>query len=772
MINLFKFQREAADAIVDRFEEYNTDPLTVNRHKNVPFYQILSSITGSGKTVILASSVESIHSRLPLSPIVLWISKGKVVVEQTLENLKNGKYAPLVSSYDVKPLLDCNNTDIENIDKGLLLIATVGKFNQKDKGEGDRKVFSVDLDSAETSLWETIKSRRETRGYRRPLIVVYDEGHNLSDQQSRLILDLEPDALIAASATAKHPQELSKIIERLKTDKSWSDSDLVVSVKSSDVVDAGLVKQMLEIGGFTTPMEDAIGQLVSDFRKVEKTATTLGISYQPKAIYVSKTNVLESGKLVQKDEVDRPFGERQARPILIWRYLVEQQNIDPDEIAVYCDLKFDNKRFPPPDKFHLFSNGDSDYQRFTDGNYRHIIFNLSLQEGWDDPECGFAYIDKDMGSASQITQIVGRVLRQPGSQHYQDISLNTAHFYVRTDEKGTFEEVLTEVQRKIALETPEIEIVVNRGASSTSTKVLEPVKKPKEVPIVNIRSSEALRAIQDIVSKMIDFRNGNETNIVGKGSRIRVLQSVGSDSEQRQDWVEVEHSNRVTARWIFTRELERTEPRAKDLVPLDDPKFDAKIEFNSNAAEQMRDTAHRIAQAYIEKSIIRVKTNDNPYEIQPVAIDPNNCERFTNATHAAYSGMNNFEKDFAKGIDRSKPKRIWCRNPSGGYKIPLLSGDVRNFFPDFLVWADKDIIAIDTKGDHLIQSEAGRKLLFIEKSDNISVWVRLVTQGEWNAQFQQKPASGGYTVWKLKEGKPYPIRCNSVQEAVDECLSL
>ena len=37
------------------------------------------------------------------------------------------------------------------------------------------------------------------------------------------------------------------------------------------------------------------------------------------------------------------------------------------------------------------------------GNFRHIIFNLSLQEGWDDPECCFAYIDKQIGSPDQVT---------------------------------------------------------------------------------------------------------------------------------------------------------------------------------------------------------------------------------------------------------------------------------------------------------------------------------------------------------------------------------
>lgn len=770
MIDPIKFQVDASNLITKRFDEYIAEPLMFTRTKTLPFYQILSAITGSGKTVVLAHTIESIHGRLALAPVVLWLSKGKVVVEQTLSNLATGKYAPLVSSYSVKPLLDCTARDIDDTSKGLLLVATVGKFNQKDKGEGDRKIFRVQFDTAEDSLWEMLKLRQDANGMRRPLLVVYDEGHNLSDQQTRLIFDLEPDALIAASATSKHPQELSDVVGRLKREKHWTDNEFVVSVKSADVVEAGLVKKYVDIGGFTTPMEEALDQLIVDFLHVEETAEKLGVNYRPKAIYVSKTNVLESGAAFVNDDTARPFSERQARPILIWRYLVEQKGIDPDEIAVYCDLKFDHKRFPPPENFHLFANGDADYYRFTEGNYRHIIFNLSLQEGWDDPECGFAYIDKDMGSASQITQIVGRVLRQPGAQHYQEVSLNTAHFYVRTDERGTFEEVLTQVRRKIAAESPEIEVVVSRGSSSPSNKVMEPVKKDREVPLVGIRSKEALTAIKEIVTKMIDFR-GDTSNTLGQGSRMRVLQMVGSDNEQRQEWIEVPHGNKVTARWIFIRELERLEPRAKDLVPLDDPKFDAKVEFNSPAAEHLREAAHKVAQVYLDRSAVKVKANDNPYCVQPVSVDQFNRESFSNAVHAAYSGLNAFEKEFAKGVDRSR--RVWCRNPSaGGYKIPLLSGDTRNFFPDFLVWVDKDVIAIDTKGDHLIQADAGRKLLNIEKDDGVGVLVRLVTEGEWDTQFHKRPASIGYTVWKLKDGKPHPIHCLSVQDAVNVCLTL
>jgi type III restriction enzyme len=50
------------------------------------------------------------------------------------------------------------------------------------------------------------------------------------------------------------------------------------------------------------------------------------------------------------------------------------------------------------------SGGEQDFAVFTAGGYKHIIFNQSLQEGWDDPACCFAYIDKSMGSSIQVNE--------------------------------------------------------------------------------------------------------------------------------------------------------------------------------------------------------------------------------------------------------------------------------------------------------------------------------------------------------------------------------
>jgi type III restriction enzyme len=292
-MNLFQFQSDASEKIAGRFWEYMLDPLMIRRTQPVPFYQNLAAITGAGKTLILADAIEQMRGRLPIEPIVLWLSKGRVVVWQTYANLSAGKYADLVERFEVKPLLECKPDDVIYSARGLLLVATVGKFNQRDKEKGDRKIFETQLDDADQSLWGLLKARRDANGRRRQLIIVYDEGHNLSNQQTLLLMELEPDALIAASATTRVPQALAPTIERLRREKGWADEDLVTAVKSSEVVKFGLVKKQILLGGYMTPMESAVDDLLAAMKEAETSAVGLGVSLRPKAIYVSNTNAAD-----------------------------------------------------------------------------------------------------------------------------------------------------------------------------------------------------------------------------------------------------------------------------------------------------------------------------------------------------------------------------------------------------------------------------------------------------------------------------------------------
>lgn len=774
-MELIGFQERAATQIAKRFFDYSSNPLMVDRTTPVPFLQTLVSITGSGKTLMLTDAISQVRDGLGVAPVVLWISKGKVVVSQTFENLSSGKYADNLPGFTVLPLLEVSPDHLANSDTPVMLVATVGKFAVEDTSSDDRKVHRAQLDLAEESLWDQLKKRRTEKGQRRPLIIVYDEGHNLSDLQSERLLELAPDALIIASATLTLPPRINNVMARLRNDRGWSDEEFSTAVSSKEVVLSGLVKERISIDGYITPLEPALDNLLGDLKVAQEVARDFKLPFVPKVIYVCSTNTVDGMSI--SEDLKRPFNERQARPILIWRHLVKVAKIEPEKIAVYCQLKFP-KESPKPAEMHLFDGGEKDYARFIAGGYEHVIFNLSLQEGWDDPACCFAYIDKEMASARQITQVVGRVLRQPGAEHYNDPILNTAHFHIRTDEKGVFDDILRDIRKDLATEHPSISLIVKDEKTRGKKDRIDP-EPPRTVPTVGIESSRALEPISKIVNGIMDFRS-DPNNTVGQGSRMQVLQKVGEESEAEFEWVDVDHSNRVTARAVFRREVQRSYPgglrRAGgpiNLVDIEEPKFDAMIELSSPAADHMRTKAREIVAVYIQHSVIFQNEVDSPYSVGPVAIDPNASEEFKRSLHGKYSGLNSLEVKFARALDRTQ--RVWARNPVGsGYSLPLLH-EGRAYWPDFLVWVDKAVIVIDTKGDHLLVEATSSKLFEIDGAETGKrVLLRLVSEGhvELSAGTVQKKSKSGFTVWSWRNGRLQPTHCETEKEAVEVALRI
>lgn len=763
------FQVDASTAIAGRYMELSgsDDRPFETRGRPVPFYQTLSALTGAGKTPILADAVQQIRGALTVEPFVLWLSKGKVVIDQTAANFDGGgKYARLIDGFSVLPFSDLTVEEIRDGSRPLLALATVGTFNQEKKGAGSLRIYKVKTDSGGEPMWDTIKARRTQDGTRRPLIIVYDESHNLSDQQVDLLLELEPDAFLTASATMKTPGRLGRVIDRLK-ETGWGEK-LATRVASKDVVEAELIKRQVVLGGYLASMEIAIDHMLDLMAEVSAKADELETGIAPKAIYVSQTNVAEESG--EKDNPKRPFDERRAPPILIWRYLVEGKGIDPSDIAVYCDLAVD-RYHPLPDTFCLFNKGDDDYATFRDGGYRHIIFNQSLQEGWDDPECYFAYIDKGMQSTVQIEQVIGRVLRQPNATHYAHPDLNTAHFYIRYDEATVFPTILAQVGARLRAESPDIVLTAYEGSDRRQRDVANP-KSVATVPHIYIDAQGAKKSVATVIDTIHDYA-ADTVNTVGRGTLERVMQTIGTGEQAKVIAVSViAHTNRVRARRILIQEIERLYPRAEGLFPSEKVTFDALVEMSSKATGALRKAAEEFVDAYLEH-VVLMYDEDSLYTAGPVYYDPDKSSPFQHALHAAYSGLNTLELDFAQALDDTG--YTWVRNPaSGGYGIPLLrkGKGPKNFYPDFLVWRDDTIFALDTKGDHLIMEAAGSKMLDIAgPAGTRRVVVRLITQGKWNKE-PIKPLGGlGYSVWTLKHGLPHPTYCeHGLAEVVEAAL--
>ena len=166
MIDLFEFQYEASAQITSRFAQYmkqRPGKVVGIKVRYTPFYQALASITASGKTVIMAQSVAELLPLMPIKPVVLWISKGWVVVDQTYTNL-NGRYRNLLAGYeDVHLLADYNRDDIENEDLALVYLATVGTWTSSPRTRAPSSYFRA------TSTMRTNPSGPLSRSVRPPL---------------------------------------------------------------------------------------------------------------------------------------------------------------------------------------------------------------------------------------------------------------------------------------------------------------------------------------------------------------------------------------------------------------------------------------------------------------------------------------------------------------------------------------------------------------------------------------------------------------------------
>jgi len=79
-----------------------------------------------------------------------------------------------------------------------------------------------------------------------------------------------------------------------------------------------------------------------------------------------------------------------------------------------------------------------------------------------------------------------------------------------------------------------------------------------------------------------------------------------------------------------------------------------------------------------------------------------------------------------------------------------------------LVWVDKAVIALDTKGDHLLLEASASKIFEIEANGSKSkIILRLVSEGESTmvGGALKKLSNKGYTVWSWRNGKAHAVHC-------------
>src|SRR3989339_261085 len=396
--------------------------------------------TGGGKTLIAVEAIREYQNLFVKSKtgLVVWITHRETIYRQTIEKLKDKSHA-------YRQMLDqCSGNRTVILEKGqplrrqdvennlvvlMLMIQSAGKSSKEnmrvfqDSGgyidffpldnqyEKHKKLLEAipNLDFIPDSLLNK-KIVKTSLGNAirilKPLIIV-DEFHTMFSDIAKDTLDsLNPLMLLGLSATPKERKQMNILVEITGRE-----------LEKEDMIKLDLHLHSPTISGNWREM---INEIKKKRESLEKEAILLN---RNKGIYI-RPIVLIQVERTGKDQREKGFVHSED----VREYLVEQ-SVSAYEIAVKSSEMDEIKE----EKLLSLSS-----------EIRYIITKEALKEGWD---CSFAYILGVIPNArteSSMTQLVGRVLRQPYAKKTGVKALDESYVYFT---KGDTLDILKNVQR-------------------------------------------------------------------------------------------------------------------------------------------------------------------------------------------------------------------------------------------------------------------------------------------------------------------------------------
>jgi len=743
-LELLDFQQVAADKLVKAaLDYYQSGPDRV-AGKDVPFVGQLKAVTGAGKTPILANVIGR------MSPsIILWTTKFGSVVDQTVANLGHGgKYHHLLRDLTGgKPVEIVKFGDIhspaewqhilDRTDGLTILISTVAAWNSLEKDER-LNVHRINPDwNDKKSRWDQLTTERK-----RPLWIVYDEGHNTTTDQVDLLDDLDPAGFFVASA--------SPIKGKLQLYQTNWPAEVrqqrIVPVSTRAVVDAQLLKSTISLADYDSSTEEMLGDVVRRRDMLEQKLTATPAPPTPKAIYVVETsNATADG------------GE--PRPSAIWKTLVNTCGIAPEAIAICTNTKTLPKGAVRVENINQLSD-----------RYTHIIFNKKLQEGWDDPSVYVCYFDGKTDSATRVQQVLGRALRQPKATHFSDEDLNTAYFFVNCPNEA-LEKITDQLKEELRIykgdDAPDdfepFQFKEERTAPpriDLKPEYVGDLKAPRLQPAL---PSPMRNLLPDLIKrKTYDFGDADRA---APGRALVNIVSVRTGDVEQNTRDLLEDMRIRCGRYLQEQigSLSRSALNSMHLRVFSNDKLDKTACYRSRALEHYRELAVDVVREYENHVQLGNLADTLMREYEVGAYQPRSAtdRPFNRAGHPYYDAksFNDDELSMAKALDRFLDY-VWVRNKEKrDYAIPLpiKSDSGPNFWPDFLWWVKDTVWAIDPTGKFILQEKIRTKLLTVPAPLRIA----LITHEKLDSNYKSQPEPG-WTLLRHRLGNAQPETFDSL----------
>ena len=386
--------------------------------------------TGGGKTLLAAAALERLNRQTGLT---LWIVPSNAIYEQTKATLTNREHpyrqmlerasggrvkilekddqltAADVAHYMCVMLLSMQSANRKRNKNFLRMFRDSGRyptfFPKEDDALGEAKLLNLypDLErisengAAKQSLLNVLKMSRP--------VTILDEAHRAYgkskqsiDKLMHWVRRLNPSMVIELSATPNS-----------------NASNLLVDISGVELKQEEMIKLPVQVQ--TSPIAEWQNTLAKAHEELEKLQSEAELLHLDEDRYIRPIAVVRAER-TGKDQRD---GER-IHAEDVREYLVQYLAVPPEAVAVKSS---ELDELQGKDLLSEYSP------------VRWIITKSALMEGWD---CPFAYVlvmlDNTRAQRA-LTQLVGRVMRQPHAQRTDRKALDQCYVYCCNADVGT-----------------------------------------------------------------------------------------------------------------------------------------------------------------------------------------------------------------------------------------------------------------------------------------------------------------------------------------------
>ena len=586
----------------------------------------------------------------------------------------------------------------------------------------------------------------------RPVVII-DESHKTqSKQATKEISELNPSIILEISATPSHK---SNVLYKATGRKVWEEDMIKLPIQTS-------------------------------------TEATW-----KKTLQAAKEKLRELDKLAKREHAQ---GGRYIRPIMVVR--TEYTGKDQSSHALHVEnvrRVMETELDIHPNKIAIQSAEKKSELRGVDllsktCEIRYILTKSALTEGWD---CPFAYvlaILDNFTSPDSVTQLMGRVMRQPYARKSEAADLNKAYVFCTNQKTEEVAQIIAKsldiLDYKDAHDLAEMAggaIIRDEGArGAKAQRRLQFREWEIYFPNIKFQSNGKLRKFNydtDLIPR-IDFSKLKYRNWrpIAESSPHTEISEIGFGAPKFYEKEILTMPSEFDYRFLTNELLEfipnifiagrlvretlesyvkkhghkKVYPYAPSIIQdlkkdlLDQYKRLAKSEFKKMLNENLLVTR-------LEKQLDWQMPDENFY-------DPDNLfgQQYNLFEHVSEETLDNeSEKKVARKLEGSARKKLidwWFKSTT--HKLPeqqeayYLQGWLRKkFYPDFLIAhapeekSEKNYFVIDTKGGHLIGNEDTnyKRDLMKEMEDRMSqnskdedsYRFRIIDHGDWERDFPE-----------------------------------